>query len=253
MRSFWPLLAFLSFPVFPLQSPPDRPMKSAVQTKEVLHFGVEWRLIRAGTIKLTWSPIEGPRNTRWQADLHAESAGLVSKLYKVDDNYSSLLQSELCAADVLFRTNEGRRQRETKVSFHDGKANYLERDLVKNSVVLAKEIEVPKCVHDLMGGLFTLRTLKLEPGQSTQIPMSDGKKSALVRVEAMDREEIRTPAGTFKTIRYEASLFNEVIYSKKGRLFIWITDDAKRVPVQVQAAMKFLIGNITAQLEKHER
>jgi hypothetical protein len=95
-----------------------------------------------------------------------------------------------------------------------------------------------------------MRTLNLEPGQSTQLPVSDGKKSAMARVSSLQRETVKTPAGTYKTIRYEAFLFNDVIYRRSGRLYIWLTDDRRRLPVQVQVRLHLAIGTITLQLEK---
>jgi len=116
--------------------------------------------------------------------------------------------------------------------------------------VHSQETEIPACVHDVAGGLFFIRTLNLEPGQSAQIPVSDGKKSALARVNSILRETVKTPAGTYKTIRYEAFLFNDVIYRRSGRLYIWLTDDRRRLPVQVQVRLQLTIGTITLQLEK---
>ena len=65
-------------------------------------------------------------------------------------------------------THEGTRQRETKITF-DGeakKASYLERDRLKNATVLSQEIDIPGCVHNVVGGLYFMRTLNLEPGQT---------------------------------------------------------------------------------------
>jgi len=113
------------------------------------------------------------------------------------------LQSTLDAA-------EGKRHRETKINFDrtQKKAASVERDLLASGkIVKSSEVEIPACVHDLVGGLFTLRTMHLEPGQSGTIPMSDGKKSVAVKVEAQEWEEIKTKAGSFKTLRYEAFVF----------------------------------------------
>ena len=85
----------------------------------------------------------------------------------------------------------------------------------------AREIEIPPCVHDVMGGLIFVRTLNLEPHQSTQIPVSDGKKSVMVRVEAQEREDVKTPAGTFKTIRYEVYLLDGVLYKRSAHVNEW--------------------------------
>ena len=223
-----------------------------IAARETLHYGVEWRLIRAGIARVTWTPALG--NT-FQGTLHLESVGLVSKLHKVSDDYSVQLAGQLCAGDIFLKALEGKRHRETKITFDrtKGKAHYLERDLVKNTTVLAKELEVPNCVQDVVGGLYRMRTLRLEPGQSAAIPLTDGKKFANAKVEALERETLRTKTGTHKTIRHEAHIFNGVIYGRNARCLVWLTDDARRVPVQIQVRMRFLIGTITLSLEKEER
>ena len=53
--------------------------------------------------------------------------------------------------------------------------------------------------------------------------------------------------------QYEALVFNNVVYRRKGRLFMWITDDADRIPVQFRMQMGFPVGTVTLELEKHER
>ena len=107
-------------------------------------------------------------------------------------------------------------------------------------------------MHDVFGGLYLLRTLRLEPGQSAQVPISDGKKSVSAKVEAQARETVKTPSGTYKTIRYEAYLFNDVLYRRPAHLYVWLTDDARKLPVQIRVKMQFTIGTITLQLEKEQ-
>ena len=128
----------------------------------------------------------------------------------------------------------------------------VEHDLVKNAVFKTAQVDIPACASDIIGALYKLRTVNLEPGQSTQLPMSDGKKTAVARVEAQEREQVQTKAGTFKTIRYEAFVFNGVIYHRNARLFVWLTDDSRKLPVQIRARMNFPIGSITVQLDKEE-
>jgi hypothetical protein len=223
--------------------------------KESLAYRVEWRLIHAGKAQLDWNAATHEGASGWQAGLRLESTGLVSKLFKVNDVYNSRLKGDLCAISSYIDAQEGRRHRETEISFDGaaGKANYLERDRIKNTIVLKKEIEIPPCVHDVVGALYKLRTLRLEPGQSTELPVSDGKKSVVARVEAQRREDVRTPAGSFKTVRYEAYLFNGVLYQRDARLYVWLTDDDRRLPVQIRVRLQFTVGTITLQLETEQR
>jgi hypothetical protein len=210
---------------------------------------VEWRLITAGKARIRFAAEPG---RGFSTSVHLESTGMISRFLKVDDEYSSELDRNLCARSSLFKTHEGSRQRETRITFDQErkKAIYLERDTVRNTVLLSREIDIPPCVTDIVGALYRMRTLNLEPGQSGKIAVSDGKKSALARVEAQRRESVKTLSGVYKTVRYEADLFNDVIYRRSGRVFIWLTDDSRRLPVQIQVKLHLAIGTITLQLDK---
>ena len=190
--------------------------------------------------------------TGWQTDVHVESGGLVSKLYKLNDTYRVQYDEGLCAASSTLDAAEGKRHRDTKVTFDAAtkKATYLERDLINNTVFRSSVIDVPACVQDVIGTLMKLRTLNLAPGQSVKLPISDGKKFVNARVEAQEHEEIKTKLGVFKTTRYEAFLFNGALYTRSARLFVWLTDDARRLPVQIRVRLQFVIGTITLTLEK---
>jgi hypothetical protein len=218
--------------------------------REKLFYSIEWRLITAGRTSLEWhQDRDGPA-----IDLRVESVGLVSKLFRVEDDYRARLGASLCTEAAQLTSHEGSRERETRITY-DGaarKAGYLERDRLKNTVLLQHEINIPACVHDVAGGLYFMRTLDLEPGQSTTVPVSDGKKFAMVKVEAEQREDVKTPEGVFHTIRYEVDLFNNVIFRRPARVNVWLTDDRRKLPVEIRVRMQFTIGTITLWLEKHE-
>ncbi len=222
---------------------------------ETFQYAVEWRLIPAGTARLSFSPLgktgQQPGSAASEVRLHLESVGLVSRLFRVEDDYTAMLGQNFCAQSEFVSAREGNRHKETRIVFDSParKATWQEKDLAKN-VTTSKEVEIPACVHDLMGGLLLLRSLRLEPGKTAQIPVSDGKKFVQAKVEAQEREELKTELGTVKTIRYELFLFNNVLYKRSGHLHIWLTDDEKRLPVQLQAKMQFAIGTITFRIQK---
>jgi hypothetical protein len=223
---------------------------NGLPTRETLYYNVEWRLITAGKVKLQWEPGQ----VGWQINVHVESVGLVSKLFKVVDDYSANLKESLCAESTQMSSLEGNRSRETKVTYDSAaqKAIYLEWDRLKNVVLDSKETSMPACVHDIAGGLYFLRTLNLEPGQSITEAVSDGKKSAMAKVEAQQREDVKTPEGVFKTIRYEIYLFNGVLYKRPAHLNVWVTDDKRKLPVQIRVRMSITVGTINLVLEKSE-
>src|SRR5215471_3266098 len=228
--------------------------QTAAPTKETLSYLIEWRLFNAGRAKLELTSTSQPR-PGYDLRLRLDSTGIVSKLFKVEDEYLSNLNANYCAVTSQMSVHEGSRQRDVKVTYdgEEKKASYLERDRAKNNaVILSKETEIPPCVHDVAGGLLFLRTLHLEPNQSTQIPVSDGKKSVMVKVDAQQREDVKTPLGTFKTIRYEVYLFNGVMYQRSAHVNVWMTDDRRKLPVQIRVRLTFTIGTINMTLAKHE-
>ena len=210
-------------------------------------FGVEWRLIRAGVVTM-----EIHKNG---ATLQLDSSGLVSALFKIQDVYRVNFEDNYCASSSLMDAREGKRHGETRVTYDraQNKAIFSQRDVITGKTVRESTIDTPACVGDVMATLTRLRAANLEIGKTVDLPMSDGRKAALVRVEAQEKEEVKTPAGTFKAIRYEANLLNGVIYTRAGRAFIWLTDDARHMPVQIRLRMNFPVGTVSLQLEKEER
>src|SRR5579862_4937198 len=86
-------------------------------SKEELSYTVEWRLIYAGNAVLKVDPSGSGDGAPWQVKLHLESAGLVSKLYHLDDKYDVQMDSHFCASSSDLDSMEKNRHRETKVEF----------------------------------------------------------------------------------------------------------------------------------------
>jgi hypothetical protein len=76
-----PLLA-LALPAFA--------QSSSLPSKETLYYDIEWRLITAGKARLDWNAVQQPRDG-WRVNMHVESVGLVSKLFRVEDDYTATL------------------------------------------------------------------------------------------------------------------------------------------------------------------
>lgn len=244
MNGFAPrcLLALLSLPAF---------AQTAAQpgaAHEKFDYSIEWRLVTAGKAHLEWN---GTAADAGEVRLHIESSGLVSRLYLVKDDYSALVSPGFCATSSLTEAREGSRHKETRVTYDAlaHKATFLEKDLNKNTTA-TQEVTIPACVHDLIGGLVALRSLKLEPGKSVQLPVSDGKKFVMAKVEALRRENLKSNLGPVNAVLYEIFLFDNVLFRRSGHLYVWITDDERRLPIQVQVRLQFTIGTITFKMEK---
>src|SRR5262249_30286102 len=126
------------------------------------------------------------------------------------------------------------------------------RDLITNATH-TDQLDISPCTYDITGALMTLRALQLEPGMRVILPVTDGKKLANVRVEGIGREKLTINGKSYNTVRYETFIFNNVLYRRKGRLLVWLTDDSQHLPVQLRFLFGFPLGDVTLDLEKVEK
>jgi hypothetical protein len=214
-------------------------------------FEISWRVFGAGTARMTLSEVPGAPKPTLRATVEAHSTGIVTRLYKVEDIYrSTFLAGTYCSEQLEKTIHEGNRNRDLKIDFDSQKrlASIRETDNSNNRVIRQLESPTPACTFDVVSGLYYVRTLKLEVGKPFQVPINDGTHTILVDVEVQAKEDIKTPAGVFHTIRIEPQVFGGTLFKKSGRMQVWLTDDDKHRLVQLRARLFF--GNITATATK---
>ena len=91
---------------------------------------------------------------------------------------------------------------------------------------------------------FHVRQIPLQVGESRFIEIFDCEKSHNTEVQVLRREELSTPLGRFRTIVIRPVLKTPGIFNRSGDLFIWLTDDDRRIPVQMKSKVR--LGSVTA-------
>jgi hypothetical protein len=223
-------------------------IKTPLVTGERLRYAVSWRLVPAGEAELTLGKDDSPAN-RWKASAKATSIGYVSNIYKVDDEYQSIFRNQnLCSTGIHKTINEGERHRDLTLTFDQRRKLALLREHESNpsAAPLQTQSAIPDCVQDILSAMYYVRIQPLGIGQSFEVPVNDGPRTVRLRVEVQAKEEVKTKAGTFQTIRVEPMVFSGNLFKEKGRMFVWFTDDTNRWPVQMSAQIG--IGTITASL-----
>lgn len=215
-----------------------------------LSYQVLWRMLTAGEAVVELRP--GNANG-WNISLDLSSAGLVSRLYRVLDAYKASTNAQFCGESAALDAQEGKKHVISHLTFENTphKVVFNERNLTNNTTA-NKELDVPPCTHEILGALASLRLLNLPPGKSIVLPITNGNRLAQVRVEAKAHENIQVAGKNYPTIRYEAFLFDNVLYKRKGSLIIWMTDDPEHLPVRFRIQLGFPIGSILVELEKQE-
>jgi hypothetical protein len=210
---------------------------------ETLNYAGEWRFFTAGVASVRIDQAGNMNHITATAD----STGVVALLYKVQDRFESYFDIRtLCSAKLVKHAEEGSHRRETVITFDypRGKSVLDERNLKTNQ---QKKVEndIPGCVTDIVSGIWYVSSLPLQVGQSYMFPVNDGGKTITVQAKVEGKEQIKTPAGTFQTVRLGSEGDNEVL-KNRGRISIWYTDDDRHLPVQIRA--KLFWGTLTVYL-----
>lgn len=235
------LLAQSAPPIPPPLTPPNPGY--SFPARETLTYAVDWRVFPAGTTTLH---LEQQGNEE-RVTASADSIGAINLIYRVSDRYeSSFNRTTGCSAGFSKQIQEGRRQVDTDLKFDyaQGKALLNEKNLVKGTSK-HQEAPVAPCVTDLLSAIFYPASQTLTPGQSFQVPLGDSLHTVTVTMKVEARETVRTPLGTYQTIRVQPTAAAGVVKAR-GNIWIWYTDDARHIPVQMRARLFW--GTITFQL-----
>jgi hypothetical protein len=222
-----------------------QPLRSSYQFPyaENLNYEGEWRFFTAGMATVRIDPA-GAQN---HVTVNADSTGVVALLYKVQDRLESYFDAKtLCSAKLVKHAEEGSHRRDTIITYDyaRGKSVLDERNLKTNQ---QKKVEndIPNCVTDVVSGMLYVASLPLQVGAVYTFPLNDGGNTVTVQATVEGREQVKTPAGTFQTIRV-GSEGNTAVLKNRGRMWIWYTDDDRHLPVQMRA--KLFWGTLTIYL-----
>jgi hypothetical protein len=212
---------------------------------ETLTYTVDWRVFQGGLAVFHLDQTNGVLKISATAD----TIGAVNMLFPIVDRFQSGIDVRTgCSTGFNKQIQEGRRKIASELSFdyEHGKQNEYARNLVKGTAT-RKEANVPACVSDSLSSIFYTQSQPITVGQTMYFPLADSMRTVTVGMKAETHEEIKTPAGTFQTIKVQATA-DEGVVKNRGSIWIWYTDDARHLPVQMQARA-FFWGTITFHLQ----
>jgi hypothetical protein len=224
------------------------PQQQYLPQRQTLSYGVDWRVFPAGTASFH---LETDGTTQ-RVQANGDSIGAVSLLFKVVDRFQSSFDRRTgCSQTFAKQLQEGRRQIVSTLQFQYGARKQVldEKNLVKGTSK-HQEAPIPECVSDLMSAIFVAGAQPLEVGRSFVLPVADSMRVMPVTFKPEAREEIKTAAGTFQTIRVEPTADAGVV-KNRGNIWIWYSDDNRHLPVQMRARLFW--GTITLRLTSIEQ
>ena len=131
---------------------------------------------------------------------------------------------------------QGKRVRTTESTFDrsKGKMTWTSRDPNNPSAEPRHAItDFSGQLQDVLSAIYFIRTQPLEVGKSFEVFIGDGGRVYTIPVRVVEKKRMKTILGRVDVLRVNPELFGpeRLIDEEKGEFSIWITDDARHIPV----------------------
>lgn len=233
---------------------------------ETLEYAVTFSRLRLRGLDIadmTFMIVEDARNSPNKIQIKAEavSKGNLLKIasFFAPGNISFVQKFDSVVQTDNFRIlqtihhdeyNKRVRNSEANFDYAASKITYSEID-PNNLMVPPRMITSPleTSAQDLISAIYYLRRQPLAVGKEFSITLSDSGVVYNIPVKIVAREQQKSILGKFWTLRIEPQIFGEKRpLSDEGKMFIWVTDDARHLPLRAQIQAN--IGKIEIKLRR---
>ena len=208
------------------------------ETGEKLTYDVRFGGIKVGTGRME---VVGLQDVRGREAWHTRftvKGGV--PLYRVNDRLESWIDSRTFESLRFVQDlQEGRRDRERTFEIYPERGTYTENGDAEH----APTVDDPL---DDAAFLYFVRTIPLEIGQTYEFNRYFRPDRNPVRIRVLRKETVNVPAGRFETIVIQPIIKSRGIFSEKGDAQMWLTDDPRRLLVQMKSNLS--IGSLNLYL-----
>jgi len=245
--ALYPVWAFGEIPTYTIKVTPavleslgafQRPFRVG----ERLLFSIEWGFIKAGDATLEVRSL-----IRFQGEpcylfmSEAWSNPSFTAFFPVKDVVKSLTGvQDLASRRFEKHLREGKYAADVEVAFDQKakKVRYPDGQIVDTTPL----------ARDILASFYYARTQPLVIGKSFYVDNHTDRKNYPLEVKVLRKERVRVHAGEFDCTVVQPVLRYPGLFEQKGKLTIWLTDDARRMPVMMRS--KIVIGSINAALKE---
>ena len=199
---------------------------------ETLNYSVKFNFIPAGTAALKVVSADTVNNIpSFHIQYSARTGSLADKLFKIRDQVDSWIDEKglfIHHQVKTIRQGNYKKNSNTKLFYADSFA------IVNND-----SIPISGTVFDPYSLFYYLRTIPLILGETLNMITFDNGSFTDFQLRVEKRESLSGPAGTFKCLVINPFKDGKTLLKNEGDMTIWLSDDARRIPVQILVKLKY--------------
>ncbi len=224
---------------------------------ELMKFKVRWSFVSVGMAEIELKK-DDEKKEIYHIRLDAESSGIISSIFDVDDHAECWVDSNLCSIKYLKNQREGRWVADESVIFdyNTRKIIYEIKKKKQKGEIEEKREEIEmgerECFQDILSSFYYFRALFLKEGETYQIPTFDRGRIFNTELHVLRKEKISTEIGDFDAYLLQpVSKFEGAFRTRRGKMWVWISADEKRIPLRIKA--KFTFGSVYMDIIYYQR
>ena len=206
---------------------------------EKLTYNIQWGPIVAGHATLT---VAGLEQIDGQDCYHiigqAQTSGFVDLLYHVESKIETWLDT-----DGFFTRRFYQARREGKrCNTEDSRYDYVSGQVVTTNLISGQLQTSPLTgpEQDVLSAFYYMRTQSLQLNHTSPLPINlTGKHYDVVVCPDQRKTLCFRPTGDVPALRIEPTPTLNIVTANGGRMWFWISDDARKLPLMMVSEMKF--------------
>ena len=235
-----------------------RPKVDPFRPGEDVVLNVSYFNVVAGQLSLKVLPFKKVNgNKAYDFDIELKSNKIFSLFYSVDDHAETFVDyNSLTPITYTLDANESSQQKETRAFFdwNDDEATEWEKvihpgDDHKSEKTVKWKLDPYS--QNFISAIYYLRTFTLRPGKRISFHVAGDGKNYVFDGNVLRREKLVTEAGTFNTLVVQPTFHLKGKFQATGDNYIWLTDDARKLPVQIK--LKIKIGSLLGKLARLDK
>lgn len=233
-----------------------RPVADPFTPGEKVVLTATYLNIQAGDISFEILPFKMVNERKaYHLRLRIVSSKTFNMFYAVDNTAETYLDYETMLPQTLtYDGKESSRIREYRTFFDWAKMEAFQwrREVHKTKGESKKKLAWPiePYTQNILSAVYYLRAFKLEPGKTYSFRVADEGKNYVFAAHVLRREKLSTDIGDFNTLVIQPDYKIDGKFTPAGTNTIWVTDDARKLPIRVEAKVK--IGSFVAKLKSIE-
>jgi hypothetical protein len=194
-----------------------------------------------------------PSENKFQLDGTGRTIGLVRALWKLDVNYRAVASAETLRP-IETQQSESYRSKKivTHLTFTNNGVTRARTEGKGAAEAKTRQFNFPK-LFDLFSAMLYLRSQPLKDRSVYRVVAYPATNAYLATVTVIGREKISVHAGSYNAIKLDLQLkrigkhFELEPHRKFRRAMIWVSDDAERLLLRIEAQV--FVGTVFAELQ----